>query len=314
MALSVTPLGDVGVEVSGFDITQAYTEPLKEELRSLWYEHGLLLFRNQPINPENQIEFSRVFGALEMHPLKVTTSDEYPELFELVNGGDRDEFISATYHGEKIVGRLDWHVDLQYTARTNHGAVLTAVEVAAEDGLTGFGDLAKAYDALDDDTKMLLEKIEVVYTFMMQRKYWRFVDLEGYEPNPNGPKNPSDARFPDFSEVAYPAAINHPVTNRKVLTVVEQFLDRVANPHNAGLSYDESIDLLHRLVAHVKKPEFLYYHQWREGDMVLWDNWRFMHCATGTKPGVRRVINRTTIEGGATLGRVLVSGATDTGR
>ncbi|MEY8197618.1 MAG: TauD/TfdA family dioxygenase, partial [Colwellia sp.] len=41
------------------------------------------------------------------------------------------------------------------------------------------------------------------------------------------------------------------------------------------------------------------------GDMVLWDNWRAMHCATGTKPGVKRVINRTTIEGDVTLGRVL---------
>ena len=39
--------------------------------------------------------------------------------------------------------------------------------------------------------------------------------------------------------------------------------------------------------------------------MVLWDNWRAMHCATGTKPGVRRRINRTTIEGNEMIGRVL---------
>ena len=83
----------------------------------------------------NQIEFSRIFGTLEMHPIKATTSEEYPELFELVNGDDKDELVMASYHGEKIVGRLDWHVDLQYTGRPNHGAVLTAVEVAAEDGL-----------------------------------------------------------------------------------------------------------------------------------------------------------------------------------
>lgn len=305
MALTIVPLDNVGAEVKGFDIAQPCTDALKEELRSLWYQHGLLLFRDQAINPHNQIEFSRIFGELEMHPIKATTSAEYPELFELVNGDEKDELVVASYHGEKIVGRLDWHVDLQYTGRTNHGAVLTAVEVAAEDGLTGFGDLAAAHDALDEDTKTLLQNIEVVYTFLMQRKFWRFVDLEGYEPNARSPRKPADANFPDFPEVAYPAVIKHPVTGHEVLTVVEQFLDRVVDPHRAGISYDESIELLHRLVQHVKKPEFLYYHQWRDGDMVLWDNWRFMHCATGTRPGVRRVIHRTTIQGDATLGRVL---------
>ena len=52
-------------------------------------------------------------------------------------------------------------------------------------------------------------------------------------------------------------------------------------------------------------PEFHYFHQWQPGDMVLWDNWRAMHCATGVKPGVERVIHRTTIKGDATLGRVV---------
>jgi taurine dioxygenase len=87
--------------------------------------------------------------------------------------------------------------------------------------------------------------------------------------------------------------------------VVEQFLDRVIKPHDAGLSNDEAIELLERLVAHGQQPEFTYFHEWKAGDMVLWDNWRFMHCTTGTKPGVRRLINRTTIEGDVTIGRVI---------
>jgi taurine dioxygenase len=41
--------------------------------------------------------------------------------------------------------------------------------------------------------------------------------------------------------------------------------------------------------------------------MILWDNWRAMHCTTGTKPGMKRVINRTTIEGHVMLGRRLAS-------
>lgn len=307
MSLQVTPLDNVGIEVSGLDINAPISSEIQAKLKELWYEHAIMVFRGQDISPENQIEFSRIFGPLEMHPLKATTSEEYPELFVLENGGDKDKFFTAHYQGEEIVGRLDWHKDLHYTACPNHGALLRAVVVAEEDGLTGFGDLAKAYDALDDETKALLEKLEVAYSFSMQRRHMRYVNLEGYQPGPYSPKKPADVGFPDFADAVYPAVITHPISGRKILEVVEQFLDRVITPQQFGLCNDEAIELLERLVAHGKKPEFTYFHDWREGDMVLWDNWRAMHCTTGTKPGIKRVINRTTIEGDITLGRVLTS-------
>ena len=305
MALTVTPLANVGVEVSGFDITKPIDDALAAELVGLWDEHGILLFRGQDVNPENQIAFSRIFGELEIHPISETRSEDYPELFMLVNDPEKEQYMTATYAGRKLAGRLDWHMDLHYTGRPNRGALLRGVVCAEEDGLTGFGDLALAYDALDDDTKALLEQIEVTYAFSMQRKHMRFVDLEGYEPGPYSPRKPSDINYPNFPEVAYPAVVTHPVTGRKVLEICEQFLERVIAPHKAGLSNDEAVDLLEHLVEHTRKPEFHYFHRWEPGDMVLWDNWRAMHCATGTQPGMERVIHRTTIMGDATLGRVL---------
>ncbi|MFT5483436.1 MAG: taurine dioxygenase [Halieaceae bacterium] len=307
MSLHITPLNNVGIEVSGFDLNAPISSEIQAKLKELWYEHAIIVFRDQDISPETQIEFSRIFGPLEMHPLKANTSEEYPELFVLENGGDKDKFFTGFYQGEEIVGRLDWHMDLHYTARPNHGALLRAVVVAEEDGLTGFGDLAKAYDALDDHTKALLEKLEVAYSFSMQRRHMRYVSLDGYQPGPYSPKIPADVGFPDFSDAVYPAVVTHPISGRKILEVVEQFLDRVITPQQFGLSNDESIELLERLVAHTQKPEFTYFHQWREGDMVLWDNWRAMHCTTGTKPGIKRVINRTTIAGDIALGRVLTT-------
>jgi len=305
MSFETRPLDNVGVEVLGFDIAEPISDAAKAELRSLWYEHAILLFRGQDIDPGKQIEFSRIFGALEKHPLEVTRSGEYPELFVLENGGEKDAFHTAFYDGEPIVGRLDWHRDLHYTGRTNHGAVLRAVEMSGEGGLTGFGDLALAYDALDDATKAKISNIEVAYRFNMQRKKMQFVDVTGYEPGPHSPKAPADIGFPDFPDAAYPAVVEHPVTGRKVLEVVEQFLDRVVEPERAGMAPDETDDLLRRLIAHTRKPEFHYFHKWEPGDMVLWDNWRAMHCTTGTKPGVKRIINRATIEGDAQIGRQL---------
>jgi alpha-ketoglutarate-dependent taurine dioxygenase len=90
MTLEIKPLNNVGVEVTGFDINAPISDETKEELKSLWYQHGILIFRNQDITAEKQIEFSRIFGPLELHPLKATTSDDYPELFVLENGGDKD--------------------------------------------------------------------------------------------------------------------------------------------------------------------------------------------------------------------------------
>jgi taurine dioxygenase len=305
MTLKTTALENVGVEIHGFDITRPIDDDTRKQLVELWDQHAILVFRNQDVTPQRQIDFSRLFGPLELHPLKATTSAEYPELFMLASDPEQEKFLTASYKGESVVSRLDWHMDLHYTGKPNRGALLRAVVCAQEDGMTGFGDLAMAFDALDAETQALLETIEVSYAFSMQRKHMRYVDLEGYQPGPYSPRKPSDINYPNFPEVAYPAVVVHPVTGRKVLEICEQFLERIVTPHKAGLSNDEAIELLENLVAHTKRPEFHYFHEWQEGDMVLWDNWRAMHCATGTKPGVERVIHRTTIAGDATLGRVV---------
>lgn len=303
MALSITPLENVGVQVGGFDLAADLDEATIAELVSLWNTHGLLVFRGQEITPERQIAFSRYFGPLEVHPLKATLDAEHRELFTLENDPAKESFNLAYYHGEPVVGRLDWHMDLHYTGRPNRGALLRSVVCASSDGLTGFGDLALAWEALDAETQALLEQLEVTYTFTMQRRHMRYVQLEGYAPGPRSPRKPSDIRFPNFPEVVYPAVHRHPVTGQRVLGIVEQFLERIVAPHRAGLSNDEAIELLERLVGHIRLPQFHYFHRWEPGDMVLWDNWRMMHCATGTAPGVRRLIHRTTIMGDAVLGR-----------
>ena len=305
MTLETFPLHNVGVEVRGFDITRPVDDDLRQTLNALWDRHGILVFRDQDITPERQIEFSRLFGPLECHPIEETSSHEYPELFMLASNPEQEQYLTASYQGREMVSRLDWHMDLHYTGKPNRGALLRAVVVAEEDGLTGFGDLAKAWRALDAETQTLLETIEVTYTFSMQRRHMRYVDLEGYEPGPHSPRKPSDINYPNFPEIAYPAVVTHPVTGDKILEICEQFLERIIAPHQAGLSNDEAIELLERLVAHTRKPEFHYFHEWRDGDMVLWDNWRAMHCATGTRPGMQRVIHRTTIAGDETLGRVV---------
>ncbi len=307
MKLHTRPLPHVGVEVFGFDINDPIDADTRSELERLWLEYAILLFRDQDIDARKQIEFSGIFGPLERHPLEVKISGEHPELFLVESGSDpvRDEIETSFWNGEAIVGRLDWHMDLHYTGRPNRGALMRAVTVPDRDGTTGFGDLAKAYDALDAATQHRLEGLEVAYVFEMQRKNWRFTDLTGYEPGPKSPKKPADVGFPEFADSIYPAVVTHPVSGRKVLEVVEQFLDRFENAESEGLALDEAEALLQRLVDHTRNPEFHYIHEWKAGDMVLWDNWRAMHCTSGTPPGTARKMHRTTIAGHIAIGRQL---------
>ncbi|MAI27007.1 MAG: TauD/TfdA dioxygenase family protein [Myxococcota bacterium] len=307
MNLNVRPLGNIGVEVLDVDLREPVGDDLKAALEALWLEYGVLAFRDQEMDVSHQIAFSSIFGELARHPLEVKLASDHPELFVLDTGSNpaRDEVETSYWDGVPLIGRLPWHIDLHYTGRPNRGAVMRSVTAEEGGGNTGFCDLAMAYDALDAATQERIQGLEVTYVFEMQRSKWRFADLEGFEPGPKNPKKPSDVGFPDFPDSVYPVVVTHPVSGRKVLEVVEQFLDRFENAADFGLTGDEADALLQELLDHVRQPQFQYIHEWKPGDIVLWDNWRTAHCGTGTPIGTRRLLHRTTIVGDVALGRHL---------
>lgn len=303
MSIEVSPLsGKLGVAVSGIDFAKPLDEDLKRELYDLWLEHGIMLIRGKHVTPQAQIEFSRIFGELEEHPLKTIRSKEYPELMELNSADERTNPVSY-WDGEPVIGRLGWHKDLIYTAKPNRGAVLRAVTIPKAQGETGYGDQTLAYEALSDEMKERIEGLQVVFRFEVNLYNMPFLDTSNYEAGPGAPKKPADVGFPDFPDSLYPLVLTHPETGRKSLIVCPMFLD-----HVYGMDREEGDALLRELVAHVTKPEFTYLHKWHEGDMILWDNWRFMHSAPGIRPGDKRLIHRTTIVGDRVLGRPLEEG------
>ena len=297
MTLQHRPLCDqLGTMIEGFDFAQEPDAALRDELYRLWLEYGLILIRGTNANPENQIRFSRLFGELEAHPLKTIRSGEFPELMELNSEDARTSPVSV-WDGEEWVGRLGWHKDLIYSGKPNRGAILRAVHLPSEDGQTGYADQARAYDALSEDLKARIDQLKVIYRFEVNLYRMPFLDTSNYIAGPGAPDKPSDIGFPDFPDSRYPLVLIHPETGRKVLNVCPMFLDRID-----GIDEGESTALLSELVAHVTRPEFAYLHQWQAGDMILWDNWRFMHSAPGVKPGAKRLIHRTTILGDQVLG------------
>jgi len=280
---------DVGVAVDGIDLSRPLERAVEEELRALWLEHGLLLLRGQCRTVAEQIRFSRTFGELEIHPLERIRHKDYPELIEL-NSADEQTNPTSSWDGEDWIGRLGWHTDLIYSGKPNLGAVLRAVILPANDGQTGYADRGAAYNALPDSVKEEIADLEIVYRFEVNLYRMPYLDTSGYLAGPGAPDKPSDVGFPDFPDSVYPLVVSHPVSGRKVLNVCPMFLSHIRGRREGG-----GDPLLQSLVDHVTDKRFSYHHSWERDDIILWDNWRMMHCAPGIRPGDERLIHRTTI-------------------
>jgi taurine dioxygenase len=238
----------------------------------------VLVFREQRIDEAQQVAFSRRFGELQIHVLEQYRHPRYPEIYVLSNVDAGTDRTTGT-HPDK--GTLVWHSDLSFLPRPALATALYGIEVPDEGGDTLFADMCAAYDALDRETKKLLEKLKAVHDIDVSRR--------------RAGEAPMTARQrAEAPPVEHPAVRTHPATGRKVL-----YVSRHAS-HVVGLPRAESDTLLERLQAHATSARFIYRHRWRARDLVIWDNRCTMHCATPYDAGAeRRVIHRTVVKGDA---------------
>lgn len=299
MSITSKPLaGGVGLEIVGLDPTRPASQTERDELNRLWLEAGILLFRGIGTSPEVQLEISRCFGELDVHPIESIRVSGYPELIWLSNMGKQMAPVYY-YDDQPTIGRIPWHTDLVYTTTPNRGALLRMLEMPAEGGETGWVDTAMAYDALSDEMKERIEGLEVLFEFVLNPEDMRFGKPENMRCATNENETKQEIEYPDFPDIIHPLVWTHPISGRKALNISPLHLREVV-----GLPKAEGDAILDELVAHATKSEFYYVHKWEPNDMVLWDNLRTMHKAFGNPPEVNRLVHRTTIKNGIQLGRV----------
>lgn len=289
---------DTGVAVERLQREDLTNPAVVEELNALWVEHGLILFRGGDCSTEMHIELSSCFGELDAHPLKAAYQQESDEITRV----DYSPLTSTVYEvrGEARGGWLPWHSDLAYVARINRGGILRPVELPAVGGETGFIDQIRAYQTLPDRLKQRIEGLHVAYRLDLDATRQRF----GGEPDLRL------VRFSDATIVANrtaderPKAL-HPMvfvqkeTGRKVLNVSPWFATGIHEMPGA-----EGDELLSEIVKYAASEDLAYYHHWSSTDeMLLWDNWRMLHCAKGVPSNLTRMMERTTIAGDYSLGR-----------
>ena len=239
-------------------------------------EYGVIFFRSQSITPAQQVAFTRRFGEIEFNIFgerwSVPGNPEIVVLSNITEGGRPTGIRRA---GE------NWHSDMCYTARPPRGTVLYAIEIPELHGLplgdTEFASAAAAWDALPDAMKGTLEGRRAVFDFRGRKRSL----------------TPTQAEIDRNPPVRHPLVRTHPSTGRKCLYVMRDDCIGID-----GMEADAAEALIAALSDHIVKPAFVYRHQWRPGDVLMWDNCVVQHRAIQDYDmPQRRLMHRTTMGG-----------------
>jgi taurine dioxygenase len=273
----VAPLSPtIGAEISGIDLAQPCDEELRTELRRALLEWKVLFFRDQDISRAQQRDFAAQWGELEQHPF-----------YKHVQPGKRqtdDDVVRLAKDQVSPGVENEWHHDITWHARPSFGAVLRAVEVPPVGGDTLWVDCAAAYDGLPAALRARIDGL-------VARHDWRPSFGLGMEPDVVAELSP---RFPP---VEHPVVRVHPETGRRTLFVNAIFTQQVV-----GLDEAESEELLERLFAQYRRPEYQCRFRWTPGAVAFWDNRATCHYACSDYHPQPRVMDRISIAGDEPFG------------
>jgi taurine dioxygenase len=252
--------GALGARVDGIDLAQPVDDGLVARLREAFLEYCVLLFPGQGhITPEQQIAFAQMWGEIILTPAPDACHKDYPAILVLDT------------HGEKPVTDM-WHSDITMEPVPPLGSFLLARTVPVG-GDTIFANQYLAYDALSDGLKQMLDGMRAWHTGDV------FASQGGYD---------ADA----LPRSLHPVIRTHPETGRKAL-----FVNIVYTTCFEGMSDAESRPLIDYLCKLAVQPNFTFRHQWRTGDMLMWDNRCLQHFGVANYGSQPRTMHRLTIKG-----------------
>src|SRR6516165_1541510 len=281
MMLSIRNLdAPLGAEIGGIDLSKPLARTDVETIADACRTRLVIVVHGQRLSDPQLLAFSQNFGELDPpgpNPYGAPFIKEFPEI----------NVISNVVEGGKPIGNLGdgeavWHADITYVDVPPKAAILHALEVPPPEagGNTYFANMFAAYDSLPADMKKAVDGKFAVHDASrnsagMLRK--------GY-------KEVADVR--ETVGAHHPVVRTDPKTGRKAL-----FLGRRPNAYVLGLSVAESEALLDALWEHATQPHFVMCHEWKAGDLLMWNNLSVLHRRDSFNPKTRRVMHRSQIKG-----------------
>src|SRR5437867_769885 len=254
MTIAIRQIHPVFVgEVSGVDLARPLTADEVAAIEAGMDRYAVLVFRDQKITDEQQMAFSRNFGALEDARGGNITRPEDKRLSEGMNdvsnlGQDGQPLDRASRQRLFNLGNMLWHSDSSFRAVPAKYSLLSARVVNAAGGNTEFADMRAAYDALDAETKAQIEGLVCEHSLMYSRGSLGLLDY-------------SEEERAMFWPVRQRLVRTHPVSGRRSL-----YLSSHAGAI-IGMPMPEARILLKDLNEHATQPKFVYVHHWRVGDL-----------------------------------------------
>lgn len=285
MPVSIRPLHPVFAgEVSGIDCRAPLTDDEVAAIEAGMDRYAVLVIRDQHISDEQQLAFTRHFGELESYPTpghirKREESRLGPGMADFSNLDRNGKIMSAEDRVWffKLGDRL-WHSDSSFRPVPAKYSLLSGRILPSWGANTEFADMRAAYDALDARTRAEVENLVCLHSLIYSREAIGFTDLTPEE-------------IAAFRPVRQRLVRTHPVTGRKSL-----FLSSHAGEIE-GWTVPEARMFLRDLTEFATEKRFVYSHEWRPFDLVMWDNRTTLHRARRFDRNEVRDVRRTTLAG-----------------
>ena len=271
------PISSVaGAEIRGLDLSKPISRETADAIMMALEVYHVLVVRDQSLTKDQQHAFTLNFGEIEEHVGRLANGEKYPLVHTVTNLDEKTNQPTVTPNTH---GNYFWHTDKSYHAVPSLLTMLHAVTVPPDGGDTLFANMVHAYEALSSEEKNSLEGMRAVHSWEANRLN-----------TGNTPATEEQKR--ERPPVSHPIVRTH-TDGRKSLYL------GVHTSHIEGMDYDEGRALLADLLDRATAEEFIYRHQWRQGDLTLWDNRVLLHRADRNYDMAvhPRVLHRTVVRG-----------------
>jgi len=270
-----------GVEIGGADLTRPVDAVVFGEIRAAFEEHSVVLLRDQPIDDAQQVAFTRLFGPLET---TVSANPAGGTAFARQSNLDINTGAVIPPEDRRMIyqkANYFWHTDSSFKKVPALCSLLSGRLCPPEGGDTEFASLRAAYAGLSEAMKQKIETLVAEHSLAYSRS---LVD----------PTVLTEAQKAEVPPVKQRLVRVNPINGRKALYVSAHA------SHIVDRSFAEGRTLLDELTAHATQPAFCMSHQWRAGDIIIWDNRAVLHRATPYDAvKYKRLMQRTTVAGDA---------------
>ena len=263
MTLTTTPLSDrFGVEVHGVDLHDVRSDNLFPDVRGTFETHSALLFRNQDLDEETHLSFGRLFGPIEdRHPEQREKGEAFrvPEVSNVAkDGGVTGEM---DLHTLNLKANFLWHVDSTFLPIPALANIITAKIVPTEGGATELASTRAAFADMPDAQRNLLRKTRLRHHLSHSRA--RISEELARQP-----------QFHKWPTTIWPAVWKNPVNGREAVYVASHAFGV------EGMDADKAVAFVDELIDTCTKPPYVYRHEWRVGDVLIWDQRAVLHRGT----------------------------------